>query len=297
MAGLHSTVLNSHSAILNSVVVPAYHEKANIRPLTERLFKSIPNSTANSTELIIVDDNSNDGSVEVVDQLKKEGYNIRIIVRTEERGLSSAVLTGFSESNGVNLVCMDADLQHPPETVQAFFEKLNDYDFVLGTRYGKGVEMDKNWPMYRRIISTGARYLARPLSSASDPMTGFFGVRKAVFQKATNLNRQGFKIALDLLVKSKVSNKKVGEVPYSFGVRTIGESKLSSKIIIYYVFQLLELYLFKFGLLPCLFSILFIILAGAFTLEYLLDGSIPFLIPRKTVSKLGKKIKLASKKH
>ncbi|ONH78308.1 Dolichol-phosphate mannosyltransferase [Saccharomyces cerevisiae] len=133
-----------------SVIVPAYHEKLNIKPLTTRLFAGMSPEMAKKTELIFVDDNSQDGSVEEVDALAHQGYNVRIIVRTNERGLSSAVLKGFYEAKGQYLVCMDADLQHPPETVPKLFESLHDHAFTLGTRYAPGVGIYKEWPMYRR---------------------------------------------------------------------------------------------------------------------------------------------------
>lgn len=236
-------------AIENSIVVPAYHEKLNIKPLTERLFKALGEEGSAKTELIFVDDNSKDGSVEEVEALQKRGYNVKIIVRTTERGLSSAVLKGFYESKGEYLVCMDADLQHPPEYVPELLARLRLHPFVIGTRYAAGVEMDKDWPLYRRVISGGARLMAKPLTLASDPMSGFFGVQKKELAKASegSINAKGFKIALDLLVKLPFDDALIGEQPFSFGVRTEGESKLSSKVMILYIAQLKELYIYKFG--------------------------------------------------
>jgi dolichol-phosphate mannosyltransferase len=106
----------SEATITHSVIVPAYKEKLNLRPLTTRLFAAFNDSKnspikAENVELIVVDDNSRDGSVEEVDVLKGEGYNVRIIVRTTERGLSSAVVRGFREAKGDAMICMDADLQ------------------------------------------------------------------------------------------------------------------------------------------------------------------------------------------
>ena len=121
-------------------------------------------------------------------------------VRKTERGLSSAVLHGFTLAQGKKLLVMDADLQHPPESVLSFLEALDEPSlpidtisnegttksiaeemkpkFALGTRYAKGYEMDKDWPFYRRVISWGARLLSRPLTNAQDPMGGFFALRK-----------------------------------------------------------------------------------------------------------------------
>ncbi|EKM53252.1 glycosyltransferase family 2 protein [Phanerochaete carnosa HHB-10118-sp] len=248
-----------------SVIVPAYRENGNIRPLITRIFAALRRVDspvpAEQTEVIIVDDNSRDGSAETVQQLQQEGYNVRIIVRTTERGLSSAVVRGFQEAQGDNMLCMDADLQHPPEYVPSMLAAMSpSHTFVLGTRYGKGVEMDKDWPVHRRIISAGARVLALPLTTASDPMSGFFGIRKEAFLKARNLNAGGFKIALDLLIKSQIPPHAIAEVPFSFGVRAEGESKLTGKVMIKYLEQLAELYWYKFSSL-LVFLVIFLIVA------------------------------------
>lgn len=103
------------SSIRYSVIVPAFRENGNIRALVTRIFGALAqvNSPVNpaEVEVIIVDDNSRDGSVETVEGLRREGYNVRIIVRTTERGLSSAVVRGFREAQGDSMLCMDADLQ------------------------------------------------------------------------------------------------------------------------------------------------------------------------------------------
>lgn len=184
---------------MNSIIVPAFRERANIRALAERIFQSVDKPA--ETELIIVDDDSKDGTEQECIRLKDQGYNLELLVRTGEKGLSSAVLRGFEVARGEQLVVMDADLQvsssslckkhlqltadtlcseqHPPEMLQSMFDGLSvSTPIALGTRYGKGVSMSKGWPLYRRIISWGARSLARPLTSASDPMTGFFAITK-----------------------------------------------------------------------------------------------------------------------
>lgn len=230
-------------------MVPCYKEGGNVIPLVTRVFAAIDKSknyNRKNTELIFVDDNSNDGSVEKVKELASPaggGYPARIIVRTTERGLSSAVLEGFTQAKGKYLLCMDGDLQHPPESVPLLLDAMyeGNKEFVIGTRYGKGVEIDKNWPLHRRVISKTARLMARPLTPLSDPMTGFFGITKDAFGRAGNrVNRQGFKICMELYVQCRV--KSHGEVPFSFGVRTEGQSKLSGKVIIYYIQQLQQLY-------------------------------------------------------
>ncbi|KAM0753053.1 hypothetical protein T439DRAFT_323663 [Meredithblackwellia eburnea MCA 4105] len=237
--------------VLNSVIVPAYREKPNIRNLVTKTIRALPDSTARHTEIVIVDDASDDGSEEEVALLASEGWNVRILVRrgNGERGLSSAVLRGFEHARGKKLLVMDADLQHPPKYVGPMLDALTDATpFAIGTRYGEGVSMSKDWPMYRRVISWGARLLAKPLTSASDPMSGFFAIQKELFLKAQPINPSGFKIALELLLKSPLPPSGLAEVPYSFGTRTFGQSKLGAKVMLRYVGQLLGLYAWKWGM-------------------------------------------------
>jgi len=233
--------------ILATVVVPCYKEGGNVIPLVERVFASIDESksfTRKNTELLFVDDNSNDGTVEKVQSLASSGYPVRVIVRKIERGLSSAVLEGFNQAKGRYLLCMDGDLQHPPESVPLLLNVLHgdNKEFVIGTRYGAGVAIDKNWPLYRQVISKTARLMARPLTPLSDPMTGFFGITREAYERSEGrANKKGFKICMELYVKARIRSH--GEVPFSFGVRTEGESKLSGKVIVHYLQQLKELYI------------------------------------------------------
>ena len=243
--------------MIASIVIPTYKECANLNELITRIFEAIakeqgPSSSSSLTpsnvEVIVVDDNSQDGSEQIVNELGKK-YNARIIVRTLERGLSSAVIRGFEEAKGQYLMCMDADLQHPPEAVPLMFREIigGKVEFVLGTRYGSGeMRVDKNWPAYRRVISSGARLLARPLTPLSDPMSGFFAITKTAYERAkqNNLDSIGFKIALELYVKARI--QKHSEVPFAFGVRVHGYSKLSSKVIVHYIQHLRKLYGFSY---------------------------------------------------
>src|SRR5262245_16093625 len=112
-----------------SVIVPAFREAPNIEPLTRRLFAAT-RGAGWSIELIIVDDNSEDGTEEIVARLAREELEVKVVVRRIERGLSSAVLAGFARAQHEKLAVMDADLQHPPEMMPALLEKLGgDCDF------------------------------------------------------------------------------------------------------------------------------------------------------------------------
>jgi len=243
-----------------TIVVPAYKEGGNLEALIERVFAALKGrGMERRTEMIIVDDDSLDQSESIVNQQAKN-HKVRIIIRKGERGLSSAVMRGFNEARGEVLLCMDADLQHPPEKVPDLLDALfKGAEFVIGTRYGEGVSIDKNWPVARRVISKGARLLARPLTTLSDPMTGFFGVQKRAYLKAQNANLlspKGFKIAMEIFVKTGVT--KIAEVPFDFGARTVGESKLTSRVVTQYLLHLKDLYRYRFPLfLPLLAFLVF----------------------------------------
>jgi dolichol-phosphate mannosyltransferase len=250
-----------------SIIVPAYKEQGNLEPLTKRITAAMESAghPRSEFEIIIVDDNSRDGSEETVFALQRDNYPVQIIVRTKERGLSSAVLHGFAAAKADCVLCMDADLQHPPEYVPKMCDSLAQpgIEFTLGTRYGAGVAIDKDWPVHRRIISWGARLLARPLTPLSDPMSGFFGMKKGVLNRGLpNVSAIGYKIALELFVKSRVRN--FNEVGFSFAARTVGESKLTGKVIVHYLKHLRTLYAFKFGY--AFFVVLFLLMAVALVL-------------------------------
>ena len=252
------------SKVKYSVVVPAYQENGNLAPLTTRVFQAFADQgyRQEECELIIVDDNSRDGSVETIEELRKKKYPVKILVRTKERGLSSAVMHGMDNAQGEFVMCMDADLQHPPEYVPKLFDAIQKpgVEFTLGTRYGHNIAIDKDWPVHRRLISWGARLLARPLTSLSDPMSGFFAMRAGVYQRGKpRLSPLGYKIALELFVKCGV--RKFNEVGFSFAARTVGASKLTSKVIIHYLFHLKALYWYQFGIVGLLFVLLLILAA------------------------------------
>lgn len=260
-----------------SIIVPTYMEAENIKPLAERIFNALAEhpqaaelclaplaSSSNwPVELIIVDDNSPDGIKEVVEALRGDGLPVQLYVRETEKGLSSAVLKGFTEAKGDLLICIDADLQHPPEKIpDMLVSLLKGSEFVLGSR--RGGSIDKSWPWYRHVISEGARLMARPLSALSDPMSGFFGVRRDVLERAVEagIDPIGFKVALEVFVKARV--EKFHEVPIVFGVRNAGESKLTGRVIILYLQHLYKLYMFRFPyLLP---FILLLLVASTYTI-------------------------------
>ena len=229
-------------AKLVSIVVPTYKEKDNIEPLVERIHNNL---SKYDYEIVIVDDDSGDGTAELVANLSTK-YPIKIIVRKNKRGLASAVVDGIASVNSENVIVMDADLQHPPEVLPAMMEALETHDFVMASRYIKGGSPGQ-WTLSRKIVSAVANLPALPLApKIKDRMSGFFGFKRAVVDTAS-LNPTGWKIGLEILVRSKF--KSVTEVPYTFVPRARGESKLSQRIMGEYLRQLMDLYSFKYQIL------------------------------------------------
>jgi len=231
-----------------SIIVPTYQEAENLRPLVTRLAAAM-SSCDGAYEIIVVDDDSQDGSDARIEGLAGEGHPVRLITRVGERGLSSAVIRGFREARGRTLVCMDADLSHPPEAVGRLVECLDDpaVDFVIGSRYVPGASTDEDWGVLRWINSKVATLLARPFTRARDPMAGFFALPRAVFERAAPLSPVGYKIGLELIVKCAC--RQVREVPIHFADRQFGQSKLTLREQLNYLKHLKRLADYKFGVL------------------------------------------------
>jgi dolichol-phosphate mannosyltransferase len=229
-----------------SVVVPTFNETENIRPLCERLSKAARGAGLD-VEVLIVDDESA-GSAEtkrIVEELKGEGHPVRIHCRkkAEGCGLSSAVLLGFKMATHPTVLCMDADLQHEPESMPDVARPVLEgtAEFAVGSRHAKGGGVGFNWSAARRVVSKGATLLAWPVATASDPMSGFFCTTKEVIKRGEHsLNSIGFKIGLEVMVRCRCSP--VVDVAITFQERNAGESKLSAKQYRLYLEQLSSLY-------------------------------------------------------
>ena len=228
-----------------SIVVPTYQEAENIDELVRRVSHTL-DEAQRLFEIIIVDDASHDGTDERIANLRREGHPVRMIERRHERGLSSAVLRGFSEACGDVMVCMDADLSHPPEALPELIAPLTEpeTEMVVGSRYVDGGSTDSSWGPFRRLNSRVATWLARPFTRITDPMAGFFAIPRKVFQRMSAGDPVGYKIGLEILVKADC--RQVAEIPIHFADRQRGESKLSLKEQCNYLRHLLRLGKFKF---------------------------------------------------
>jgi len=247
-----------------SIIVPTYHEAPNIEPLVRRVFAAMTLSGIEA-ELIIVDDDSQDGTEQIVERLREQ-YPVRLVVRRGERGLSGAVLAGFQQAKFDRFVVLDADLQHPPEMVPQLLARLDqgDCDFVMGTRYGGDGSIASDWPIGRRLGSAVATMLARPLARLSDPMSGFFALHRRTWEQAAPLDPIGYKIALELFVKGRC--RRPAEVPITFAARTAGASKASFAEGRRYLRHLARLYRFRFPRLTAALGIIVVVVAALFIL-------------------------------
>lgn len=239
-----------------SIIVPTFREARNIPILVEQVFAALARS-GRAGEMILVDDNSDDGTERVVGELAKT-YPVRLIVRRTERGLSSAVVRGFEEAKNDLLLCMDADLSHPPESVPNVIAAIDsgEADFCIGSRYVSGGRTKEDWGFLRKLNSWGATLLARPLTRAKDPMAGFFCISREVFENArtAGLNAIGYKIGLEIMIKARC--RRVVETPIVFADRLHGESKLTIRQQLLYLQHLCSLYWFRRPVLLVVFGLL-----------------------------------------
>jgi dolichol-phosphate mannosyltransferase len=225
-----------------SVIVPTYREAWNLPTLIERL-EQVRTAHDLEIELVICDDDSRDGTEELIGQLDRPW--VRLLVRKTDRGLSPAVLHGLRSASHNRFVVMDADLSHPPEKIPELLRALEQgADFVIGSRYTSGGTTDAEWGLFRWLNSKVATLLARPFTPSKDPMSGFFALERQTFERGVDLNPIGYKIGLEILVKCNC--QQVREVPIHFADRTVGESKLSLKEQLKYIQHLRRLMIFKY---------------------------------------------------
>ncbi len=228
-----------------SIVAPTFREAANIPTLVSRVASSMEAYGA-QWELILCDDDSGDGSEDIVLVLAK-ALPLRIHVRRNRpRDLSQAVLDGIELARFDRLVVMDADLSHPPEQIPDLLAALDDdCDMAVGSRYAAGGEIADSWSRYRILNSRVATWLARPLVRCADPMSGFFALDRRRLPHLDRLDPIGYKIGLELMVRGSL---RVREVPIRFADRRQGSSKLNWRQQLAFLRHLHRLYLFRFGL-------------------------------------------------
>lgn len=209
-----------------AIIIPTLNERENIGEIIERIQATLG---ARKFEIVVVDDNSSDGTADLVDEYATVNDNIKVLRREGKLGLASAVLDGFNISNAPVFGVIDADLQEPPESLPQLLAEIEaGNDIVIGSRYVEGSSIE-GWGPVRKIISKVAIWLAWLLLPATrgiqDPSNGYFLVRRDVIN--TELDPKGFKILMEILVKCKYT--KVKEVPIDYVGRVRGDSKLTSR--------------------------------------------------------------------
>ena len=217
---------------MTTVIVPTLNESENISELVRRL-----RFAGYNDKILVIDDSPDMKTVEAAWKAGCWAHR-----RTNGRGLSSAVIDGVKFSDDDKIVVMDADLQHPPELVPELIRQLDTHDFVVATRTSH-----PSMTAVRRMVSVVANLMSWPLApKVKDRMTGFFGFKRSVINP-TSLNPMGWKIGLEIMAKGHYNH--IAEVPYSFGMRHHGASKLSKHVIFEYLKQLTLLYFHKFRML------------------------------------------------
>jgi dolichol-phosphate mannosyltransferase len=227
-------------AIELSIVVPTYNEAENVPLLIEKLNAALAGI---AWEVIFVDDDSRDGTAGVVRRLARTSPNVRVVQRIGRRGLSSATIEGALASSAPYIAVMDGDLQHDERLLPRMLEalKANGTEIVVGSRFVPGGDVGEFAANRIKISKMGAR-LARLIvkQELSDPMSGFFMLRREVFERVVRrLSAKGFKILLDIFASAPEPLKTV-ELPFTFGSRIKGESKLDTMVAWEYAMLLLD---------------------------------------------------------
>lgn len=223
-----------------SLVLPTYNERECIARIHGRIDEVL---RPYAHEIIVVDDSSPDGTADLIRGLAASGP-YELLLRPARAGLSSAVLDGCRRAQGEVVCVMDADGSHPPELLPRLIDPVRSgaAEFALASRRVRGGS-EEGLPPTRRLISWSASLLAWPLTRVHDPMSGFFAVRRRVLERGP-LVPTGFKVGLEILVKCRPFP--VIEVPFRFGERLAGESKLGPSTIASYGEHLVRLYRWRF---------------------------------------------------
>lgn len=225
-----------------ALAIPTLREAENIANVLDHVRKVL-DPLGIHYEILVVDDDSRDGTEEIVREIARQDPRVRLLIRRGEKGLSGAVLYGWQNTNAGILGVMDADMQHPPELLPRLIASvLAGHDLVIGSRYTQGGSL-RDWNPVRKLISAAAVWVTWPIQRsglrAKDPMSGFFFVRRECVERIP-FQKAGFKLLLEILVRAHIHS--VEEIPFAFGLRYRGASKASVKVAVDYGKLLARLY-------------------------------------------------------
>ncbi len=219
-----------------SLVIPTLNEAASIERMIRNLDVIFREAGTPDYEIIVVDDNSPDGTGEIGDRLALElPGHVQVIHRKCKASLGTAAVAGWQAARGEVLALMDADFQHPPDLLPRLLEAVrNGADIAIGSRYTEGGGMSEQWDPIRKMISVSLTgftrlLLRKALRNVRDPFSGCFAMRRDVIE-GKNLHPEGFKVLMEVLAVGSYAT--VREVPYQFCSRTAGESKLRLRVVI-----------------------------------------------------------------
>ncbi len=219
-----------------SLVIPTYNEAENVGPCVEAVCRALD---GREFEVIIADDDSPDRTWEIARNL--DNPRVRVLRRTEDRGLAPAVVDGFAAAQGDRLGVMDADLQHDEAILPEMIDALDTHEFVIGSREAEGGGYGE-MPFARRLGSKAAAALARRVLKVplGDPMSGYFALRREVFERVRGrLDPRGYKIMLEIFCLARPESH--FEVGYTFRPRHTGRSKVSAGVAGHYLSDLFQL--------------------------------------------------------
>ncbi len=220
-----------------SIIVPTYNERDRLPELVTAIFAAYASEGLDG-ELIVVDDNSPDGTGALAEELARE-RRIRVVHRAGKLGLGTAVIEGFNAAAAPIVGVIDADMSHPPLLLPRMFAIMQQAraDVVVASRYIPGGGT-RNWPLSRLIMSRLACLMAGSVTPVRDATSGYFLIRRDLAREV-RISAGGFKICLELLVRGRPGT--LVEVPYVFAGRTAGESKMNLKEALGYLVQLRDL--------------------------------------------------------
>ncbi|GFP23079.1 dolichol-phosphate mannosyltransferase [Candidatus Hakubella thermalkaliphila] len=224
------------------LIVPTYNERDNLRSLAEKIF-----SASLKVDVLVVDDDSPDGTGEVGEELAGQYQHFQILHRKNDRGYGKACLEGFKRAvqQRYDYICtMDADLSHDPSELKNLLARLDEYDVVIGSRYAEGGKMEVDWSLFRRAVSRLGSAFARFMLGLSlkDCTSGYRCYKRKVLESLDldKIGSEGYSLLMEILYLCQQKGFRIGEAPIIYVDRQRGKSKLNRRVILEALFFVLK---------------------------------------------------------